>query len=277
MSIILDALKKVEGKKTQGESDSQTDGQDASQSTEGLSSRFGAMLGKSPLGGKLDLSQIRKNKRSVILVGVVVVLGLGLLVFGNPLGFLSSGSTDQEAAVNNQTLVQNQANQLVQKQVEQSLEEAKRLKKLAAQNFREGNLQEALKNYARLTILASTDPEIYNNYGVALRRSGQLDEARQAYDNALGLKKDYPEALNNLAVIDMSENKYHKAKERLLRAIEINPDYIDPYFHLAITLEKNGQVEDAIKYYERFLDMSAGGVDRTVRLQVEERLSKLKE
>lgn len=273
MSIILDALKKAEGKKEASGSSTPENSASAASGGDSVRDKLAGLWRQSPFGGKLDLQQ---NKRAVILLGVVLVVGLGLLLFGNPLTMLSGGGETQPV-VTNQAPADKLADQMVKKQMVASQEEAKRLRKSAIQNFRDGNLQETLQNYARLTILASTDAEIYNNYGVALRRSGQIEDARQAYEQALALKPNYPEALNNLAIIYMMDNKYNKAKEMLSRAIALNPNYVDPYFHMAIAMEKNGQTDEAIKNYEKFLEMSVDQVGRTVRLQVEEKLSKLKE
>ena len=275
MSIILDALKKAGEKKTPGDESSSESAVFSDQHPE--TSRFG--FDKSPFGIKLNLKDLRGNQRVVILGGVVLVLFLALVIFGNPFAGQVSGGDENPSASGAAPVPPpvDLTTQLVQKQVAESLEEAKKLRLSAIQNFKEGNLQESIQNYAKLTLLASTDAEIYNNYGVALRKSGQIEESRESYQKALALKPDYPEALNNLAVIYMWENKYNKAKELLLRAIEINPDYVDPYFHLAISLEKNGQIEEAVKYYDKFLELSVGRVNRTVRLQVEERLSKLKQ
>lgn len=277
MSIILDALKKADEKKNPAESGNAPDS--GAENPDSGGKKSGLFGGKSPFGAKLDLKDLKANKRVVVLGGAVLVLLLAAVIFGNPLSSLTGGGANQPAVVTNQQTSQDLTSQLVEKQVQENLENVKRLRKSAIQNFREGNLQETLQAYAQLTATlgASDDPEIYNNYGVSLRKSGQLDEAREAYEKALALKPDYPKALNNLAVVHMTENRYHKAKELLLRAIAIDPDYIDPYFHLAISLEKNGQVEDAVKYYDQFLEMSADKVSRTVRLQVEERLSKLKQ
>lgn len=277
MSIILDALKKADEKKNPAESGTAPNSGPGSPDTG--SKKLGLFGGKSPFGAKLDLKDLKANKRVVVLGGVVLVLLLAVVIFGNPLTALMGGGGAQPAVVTNQPSPQDLTSQLVEKQVQENLENVKKLRGSAIQNFKEGNLQETLQAYAKLsnTLGASDDPEIYNNYGVALRKSGQLEEAKGAYEKALALKPDYPEALNNLAVVHMTENRYHKAKELLLRAIEVDPDYVDPYFHLAISLEKNGQVEEAIKYYDKFLEISVDKVSRTVRLQVEERLSKLKQ
>jgi Flp pilus assembly protein TadD len=147
----------------------------------------------------------------------------------------------------------------------------------ALDNYKNGNFEESAADYEKLIVMDSLNPEVYNNYGVALKKAGKLPKAMANYSKALALKPDYPEALNNLAVAYMADNKYDAAKDLLEKAVVLDPEYIDARLHLAICLEKTGELQEAISYYEAFLKMSEKKVDRRIRLQVEDRLARLKE
>lgn len=155
--------------------------------------------------------------------------------------------------------------------------EEQELRDAALDNYRNANLDESAADYAKLIILNATDPELYNNYGVTLKKMGQMGKAIANYNKALALKPDYPEALNNLAVAYMADNKYDAARSLLEKALAIDHDYLDAHLHMAICLEKTGQLDDAISYYDAFLRMSEKKVDRKIRLQVEDRLARLKD
>lgn len=155
--------------------------------------------------------------------------------------------------------------------------EEQELRDAALDNYRNANLDESAADYAKLIILNATDPELYNNYGVTLKKMGQVGKAIANYNKALALKPDYPEALNNLAVAYMADNKYDAARSLLEKALAIEHDYLDAHLHMAICLEKTGQLDDAISYYDAFLRMSEKKVDRKIRLQVEDRLARLKD
>lgn len=155
--------------------------------------------------------------------------------------------------------------------------EYQELKETALQNYKDGNFDEAVADYGKLVVKDPENAELYNNFGVALRKLGLLDKAKGAYNKALQLNPNYTQAMNNLAVADIADNQYVTAKDLLKRAIQLDPEYMDPYLHLAICLEKGGEFEAAKENYETFLRLSEKKVDRKIRLQVEERLARLKE
>lgn len=156
-------------------------------------------------------------------------------------------------------------------------EQLLKLKKEATRLYRDGQYEASAKIYKELTYKLPEDPEVFNNYGVALKKAGRIEDAKQAYGTALALNPDYPEALNNMAVIHILEREFIEAKRKLKKAIEVDPDYLDAYLHMALTLEKIGDLQAAVKYYEDFLNLSEGKVSRKVRLQIENRLVRLSE
>lgn len=163
--------------------------------------------------------------------------------------------------------------------------EVERLKQSAQENFAAADYEAAIADYRNLVIkdAQNPDPEVYNNYGVALRKAGLLGQAESAYGTALKLDPNYTQAMNNLAVVYMSQNQYVKAKDLLKKAIELDPEYIDAHLHLGLCLEKNGELEAAKGYYESFLKLSEFWKNydkqdaRKIRLLVEDRLAGLKE
>lgn len=152
-----------------------------------------------------------------------------------------------------------------------------KVKKEARRFYYNGQYQEAVQAFDKLTQMAPSNPEAYNNYGMALKKAGKVREAMRAYSTALALNPNYPEALNNIGVLEVLERNYSSAKKHFSKAIEINPSYVDPYLHLGVCLEKMGDIEGAINYYQSFLRLSEGKVDRRVRVEIESRVIQLKE
>lgn len=161
--------------------------------------------------------------------------------------------------------------------------EIERLKQSAEENFSNGDYEASVTDYRNLVIKDPTNPEVHNNYGVALRKAGLLDQAESSYGTALKLDPNYTQAMNNLAVVYMSQSQYVKAKELLKKAVELDPEYIDAHLHLGLCLEKNGELEAAKGYFESFLKLSEFWKSydkqdaRKIRLLVEDRLAGLKE
>lgn len=176
--------------------------------------------------------------------------------------------TKNQAALTDDTL---------QEQEDPNREEVLRLQALAAKNYSEANYEESATHYEKLTTLTPLNAEVYNNYGVVLRKLGKLDKAREVYRKALALNSEYTQAMNNLAVVEMNDNHYDIAKDLLQRTVALDPQYMDAYLHLGVCLEKNGENTAAQDAYKKFLKLSEKKVDRRIRLQVEDRLARLKE
>ncbi|MBF0106269.1 MAG: tetratricopeptide repeat protein [Deltaproteobacteria bacterium] len=218
------------------------------------------------------------NKKRVIMLAVIAVLGLAVVVYHSfgpdaneqvaiPMPKKAVMPKSENKEIKPETNIKNQ----------ELLEKVARLKEEAAGYFVEKKYDRSMYVYKQLIEIVPTEAEHYNNYGLSLKKMGKTKDATQAYNTALALKTDYPEALNNLAVVEMSEKKYNDARRRLEQAIQLKPDYLDPHLHLAICLEKTGDVDAAKQYYQSFLAMSEGKIDRKIRLQIENRLAKIDE
>ena len=66
---------------------------------------------------------------------------------------------------------------------------------------------------------------------------------------------------------------YEEAHKAILKVLEIKPDYYQVYYNLGLILEKQGNKQQAIKAYERFLDKVPGASSFT---DVKQRIARLK-
>lgn len=285
MSIILDALKKAQAKKSE-----------AKQEETVVS---GSASGSFQQPAKVPFTEPSPppNKVRLVLLTVLVVMALGLFLFGKKIIGVYFQNGDQTAvtspkifpkAVKNQNQDgTNQADDETEDQPSQTelqLEQEKLFEKkkdamlafMSGKNER-GKYQESADLYKKLLEKYPSDGELYNNYGLALKMLGKNEEAKNAYFMALQMKPDYSEALNNLAVIEIVEKSFNDARHHLERAVELDPNYMDANLHLALCMEKLGEVTLSKKYYQAFLQLSVGKVDSRIRVQIEDRLAKLSE
>lgn len=258
MSIILDALNKAE--------------QNSSEKKPLDQSGSGSFKPQKPSGKKT-------NKKVLALLLVLVLVGGGLVVGKR---FLASKANALKTANLKSTVASTVAKITGSKKDEQIDEEAKIEKVKAMQEqaqtyFNDGRFDESAQAYEEILSLKTDDATVYNAYGLTLRRQGRFKDAINAYSKAIVLQPNFPEALNNLAVAQMAVGQYSEAKKNLKKAIEQKSDYLDPYLHLGLCLEKSGEASAAIGYYETFLHMSEGRVERRIRLQVEGRIAHLNE
>lgn len=145
------------------------------------------------------------------------------------------------------------------------------IKTEALRLYEQGNLEESEKKWKELIKISPDNAEAYNNLGVVLKKSGQSDLAKEFYEKALSLNPVYPQALNNLGVLEDPS----QAITTFNKAILADPKYAEPYFHLALLLEKGGQVLDAASQYQRFLDLDPT-IDSKLKGQIKMRILKLK-
>lgn len=282
MSIILDALKKNDdGKKV-----TETQGDDAKPTPASHSGVFMPNV----TTASATVSGSNSKKRIVVLLALLAIVALAAATFSNfkkspsvatipksvttltpeMLAKISEAKKNKTGATGNAEKTQDDE----EEKSDQELE-IDRLKNSAALHFQSSEWDLSAKDYSQLVNLSPTDPEARNNYGLVLKKLGKKNEAKEQYSLALALKEDYPEALNNMAVMHILDNNLVEAKQLLKKAIELNPHYLDPYLHLALCLEKNGEVTLAKEYYQVFLKNSEGKIDRKIRLQIENRLAKL--
>ncbi|MBI4411487.1 MAG: tetratricopeptide repeat protein [Deltaproteobacteria bacterium] len=152
---------------------------------------------------------------------------------------------------------------------------AEKLKEEALSAFDLGDFEKSRENWAKLVLVTPTDPEVYNNLGLVLKKLNRDKEAKEAYEKALGLNPTYPQALNNLGVLLMETGDRNQAKNHFEKAIRLNPSYGEAFFHLASVLENEGNKALAAKNYGKFLSLKPD-IDQTLKAQVEIRIALLK-
>ena len=148
------------------------------------------------------------------------------------------------------------------------------LKRIATQLFTEKKYEASLATWERLTLLLPTEPEVYNNMGLVLKKLKRREEAFQAYTKALALKENSPETLNNLGALYLAEGQREEAKKKFQEASDLAPEYPDPYFHLGLIAEQEGNARLAIQQYETFLKKSPS-VDENLKARLEKKMEHL--
>lgn len=104
---------------------------------------------------------------------------------------------------------------------------------------------------------------ILNDLGEALRIQGKLDEACECFEKALALVPEDAQTLNNLGSAVM-ESDPERAKASFLAAIQHAPEFVHAYNNLGVLLERQGNLEEALKCYE-----AAVAIDPGFRLALE--------
>jgi hypothetical protein len=121
------------------------------------------------------------------------------------------------------------------------------------------NQDEAAAAYRRaLEIDPYLVPALINLANIHYARD-EIAEAQALYERATGLEPDVFEAHYNLGNIYHDLGRYIAAQSCYREALRLNPRYADAHFYLAVTLEKNGQSQDARPHWRAYQTLAPNG------------------
>ena len=101
-----------------------------------------------------------------------------------------------------------------------------------------GNIEAAIKDYARVLELRPDSPDAYVNLGAAYKKKGELDKALDIYNQALKRHPDYMPALSNRGWVFIEQQKWPEARQDFERVLKVNPADQGALQGLADVLEK---------------------------------------
>jgi tetratricopeptide (TPR) repeat protein len=121
------------------------------------------------------------------------------------------------------------------------------------------NFEEAASAYRRaLEIDPYLVPALINLANIHYSRD-EGAEAQALYERAIGLDPDVFEAHFNLGNIFHDLARYREAQGCYRDALKLNPTYADAHFYLAVTLEKNGQSQEARTHWRAYQQLAPKG------------------
>jgi tetratricopeptide (TPR) repeat protein len=121
------------------------------------------------------------------------------------------------------------------------------------------HFDEALAGYRRaLERDPDLVPAIINLANIHYSRN-EIAEAQALYERAIALEPDVFEAHFNLGNIFHDLGRYSVARNCYRDALHLNPTYADAHFYLAVTLEKNGQSQEARLHWKAYQELAPDG------------------
>ena len=139
-----------------------------------------------------------------------------------------------------------------------------------------GRGEEAIAQYQRALQIAPDNQDAWNNWGIVLQNRARaesgskayalLREAGEKYQQTLRIEPGSAEAWNNWGSVLSEQAKtksgaeadalLRKAGDKYEQAVRIMPEYAGAHYNLAVTLERTGNVPEAIEHYEQALRLS---------------------
>jgi tetratricopeptide (TPR) repeat protein len=118
----------------------------------------------------------------------------------------------------------------------------------------EGNLEQAIEAYRAALAAGGSQAVVCFQLAELLYRVGDVSAARERYYMAIELDEDFVEARANLGCVLAEEGALELAVAAFQGALRYHPDYSDVHYHLARTLDDQGNAEDARTHWQHFLD-----------------------
>lgn len=120
----------------------------------------------------------------------------------------------------------------------------------------QGELERAAEAYRTLLAAGGPSAEIHFALADLLYRMGDLSAARERYFCAVELDEEYVEARANLGCVLAENNELELAVAAFQGALAFHPDYADVHYHLANSLDRLAQHDEAELHWRAFLSLA---------------------
>lgn len=117
-----------------------------------------------------------------------------------------------------------------------------------------GKADLAYSHFQTAAEINPSDPMSHSNLGAYLQEHGKLPEAMQQYDRTISLTSDaglLAATYANLGAAYRKLGEDQKARDSYEQALRLNPNQSNAYLGLGQLLEKQNQMDDAIRNYSR--------------------------
>jgi tetratricopeptide (TPR) repeat protein len=118
-------------------------------------------------------------------------------------------------------------------------------------------VEQAIEAYRKAIEANPHAPGALVNLGTISFRMRKMKDAAEFYRRALEADAEYPLAHFNLGNLNDELGLLGDARKHYLEAVRLNPRYADAYFNLALLAERNGDLLQAIGYWNTYLKLDA--------------------
>ena len=115
--------------------------------------------------------------------------------------------------------------------------------------MRQGNLDEAEKEYRRVLAVLPGSYDVHNDLGLLLGRRGQFPEALKEFRLAVAIEPDGAFGHSNLAWALTQTRQYPEAVEEYSQALRFDPNNASTHNNLGVTLLQLGEFEKAAEQF----------------------------
>jgi tetratricopeptide (TPR) repeat protein len=91
--------------------------------------------------------------------------------------------------------------------------------------------------------------------GLWFAQKGEAEKAIEYYKKAIEIDPEYVFAHGRLALVLGNQGRFDEALEQCLIVLKHRPDDKEMYCNVGVLLEKKGQINEAIEYYQKSLQV----------------------
>ncbi len=117
-----------------------------------------------------------------------------------------------------------------------------------------GFIDYAKEEFKKVLSLNPQSENAHNNLGFIYKKEGKLDKAIKLFKEALTIKPDFMNAHHNLAKVLVEKKLLNEAADEYRTILRMRPNLIIGHYNLAKALEAIEDYNNAIYYYQNFID-----------------------
>ena len=121
-----------------------------------------------------------------------------------------------------------------------------------------GQFDEAEAAYKQAIAIDPNKASYWQNLGVTYYQLQRLSDAEQSLKTGLQLAPDDAQLNYLLGIIYLQMARYSDSGVYLLKANELDPNLPEPYYGLGVLYRQQGKRDEAIRAFERFLELGPG-------------------
>ena len=138
-----------------------------------------------------------------------------------------------------------------------------------------GQIKDALEAFRLAAMASPNSSDVHFQLGECLYRLGMVNGALERYYVAVEHDQDFLEAWTQIGCLHNELNEQTAACTAFQVALTVLPSYPDAHYHLAETLNQQGEIDSARKHWEEYLKYDSRGPWADVARQRIEQLGDL--
>ena len=124
--------------------------------------------------------------------------------------------------------------------------------------FAEGKYAEAAAAYRQAIALDPNKASYWQNLGVTYYQLQRLTDAEESLKKGLQLTPNDAQLNYLMGIVYLQMTRYSDSGVYLLKANKLDPNLPEPYYGLGALYKQQGKRDEAIRAFERFLELGPG-------------------